>query len=101
MAETRQKHGNFFLEKIGIKVSKHFHLVKTTNGSVKRNKSNDAKWKIIVNISSKSGKFTTFKNLDLTAFGGRLINHLTPSATRNLKLNSNNMLLAVTSFFET
>ena len=63
-----------------------FHLVKITNGSMKGNKSNDAQWKIIVNISSKSGKFTIFKNLDLTAFGGRLINHLTPSATSKLKL---------------
>ena len=52
----------------------------------KRNKNNDAKWKIIVNISFKPGKFTTFKNLDLTAFGGRLIYHFTPSATRKLKL---------------
>ena len=39
----------------------------------------------MVIISSKSGKFTTFKNLDLTPFGGRLINQLTPSATKKLK----------------
>ena len=68
---------------------------------MKRNQNNDAKWKILVNISSKSGKLTTFKNLDLTHFGGRLMNHSTTSATRKLKLNSNNMRLAVTSFFET
>ena len=74
------------MEKIEIKVSKYFHLVKITNGSMKRKKKTDAKWKIIVNISSKSGKLTTFKNLDLTPFGGRLVNFLTPSATRKLKL---------------
>ena len=86
MAKTWQKHGNCFMEKNRVKVSKKFHLVKTTNGSMKTNKNNDAKWKIMLNISSKCGKFTTFKNLDLTPFGGRLINHFTPSATRKLKL---------------
>ena len=96
MAKTWQKRGNFFMGKIRIKVSKKLHLVKITNGSMKRNKNNDAKWENIVNISSKCGKRTTFKKLDLLPFGGRLINHLTPSATRKLKLNSNNMRPAVT-----
>ena len=39
----------------------------------------------MMNPSNKSGKIYTFKSLDLTPFGGRLINHLTPSATRKLK----------------
>ena len=85
MAKTWQKHGNCFIEKIRVKVSKELQLVKITNGSIKKKKNNEAKWKIIVNLSSKSGKIYTFKNLDLTPFGGRLINHLTPSATRKLK----------------
>ena len=85
MAKTWQKRGNFFMEKIRIKVSKKFHLVKITNGSMKRNKNNDAKWKIMLNISSKCRKLTTFKKLDLLPFGGRLINHYTPSETRKLK----------------
>ena len=38
------------------------------------------------NESSKSGKFLTFRNLDLTSFERRLINHLTPSAIKKLKL---------------
>ena len=96
MAKTWQNLGNFFMEKIRIKVSKKFHLVKTTNGSMKTNKNNDAKWKIMLNISSKCGKLTTFKKFDLLPFGGRLIKHLTPSATRKLKRNSNNMRPAVT-----
>ena len=79
------KAGNFFREKIRIKVSKKFHLVRITNGSMERNKNNDAKWKIILNISSKCGKLNTFKKFDLLPFGGRLINHFTPSATRTIK----------------
>ena len=68
---------------------------------MKRTKSNDATWKILVSVSSKSGKLTAFNNLDLTPFGGRLINLLTTDATRKLKLNSNSMRLAVTLFFQT
>ena len=54
----------------------------------------------MMNPSNKSGKIYTFKNLDLTPFGGWLMNHLTPSVTRKLKRTRTKFVLPSLHFLK-